>query len=277
MEFSNREAANSLSIRRQNQDATLNLDRQKALYDYDTANRVRVQNQRDTHDLMLRNWQWQQQNAQSEGDAFQARMKAQYPGASTWDLLSGGTASGAGPGAVPGLPGMPTPSPGGRSGPDASAFAAKLSANTQMMQTMVNAKLQQQQMAMQSNIAKRTALIQFMNTAIAGAKTPSEIAQRSEAAKVSASTVFTDQYRRGLLHNQASEAASATERNKASTALSNAQRAKTLIESRNAKFGRQFEQWRNISKEPGLQDMLGSILGDKAGMLYQLFRSSSIR
>ena len=67
------------------------------------------------------------QNAPLEGQAFQARMKAQYPGASTWDLLSGGSASGAGPGAVPGLPGMPTPSAGtARSGPDVSALSAKL-------------------------------------------------------------------------------------------------------------------------------------------------------
>ena len=122
-DFSRRDAANSMSIRKSQLDDNLLMDRKKANWDYSTMNSLRGQNQQDVHQLQQRQWQWQQQNAGLEGQAFQARMKAQYPGASTWDLLSGGTASGAGPGAVPGLPGMPTPSAGtARSGPDPSAL-----------------------------------------------------------------------------------------------------------------------------------------------------------
>ena len=278
LDFANREAANSLSIRKHQFDDNLLMDRKKARWDYSTMNQLRGENLADTQMLQERHWSWQQAHAGEEGQAFRARMQAQYPGASTWDLLSGGTASGAGPGAVPGLPGMPPPSAGtARSGPDPAALSAKLAANSSMMQTMVNAKLQQQQMAMQEGIAKRTALIQFMNTAIAGAKTPTDIMARAAAAKLATKQGVTEDFRPGLLHEQASEAASGASRNDAQAALADAQRAKTLIESRNAKFGRKFEQWRNVAKEPGLRDMLQLMLGDNAGKLYELFRSSSIR
>ena len=70
------------------------------------------------------------------------------PGASTWDLLgSSGASQGTGPGSLPGLPGAPAPSAGTmRAGPDPTIAAAKLQSSNSLMQTAVNAKLQEAQM-----------------------------------------------------------------------------------------------------------------------------------
>ena len=174
LDFSKRQAANQLSIRQSTQPGELSLDRSAAQFGQDTR-----------HQNLQREWQWQQNNAAQEGAAFRARMGAQYPGASTWDLLSGGSASSAGPGAVPGLPGMGAPSMGtSRSGPDPSVALAKVQADSQAMQTIAQAKIAGAQMRVQEGIAKRNALISFMNTAIEGARTPSEIMARASAAKL---------------------------------------------------------------------------------------------
>ena len=269
MDFSKREAANQLSIRGSTQPESLRLDRQQALYDYGTANSIRSQNQRDTQDLAIQNWNWQKSNAGTEGAAFRARMQAQYPGASTWDLLSGGTASGAGPGSVPGIPGMPPPSAGTqRSGPDPAVVAAKLNSNSSAMQTIANAKIAQQQMATQENIAKRQAVIDFMNTAIQGAKTPSDIMSRAAAAKLAAAQTSSEAFRPGVLHEQASNLAT-------DTVLKDAQIAKTRIEAENARTGTMVNKLRNNAGD--LKDYLGSVIPDLVGELENMFKSFSVR
>ena len=173
LDFSKREAANKLSIRQGLQGDELAMRRRSDYFDAATSRGVAQFDQDTRHQGLEREWAWQQDTAAQEGAAYRARMQAQYPGASTWDLLSGGSASGAGPGAVPGLPGMPPTSMGtGRSGPDPSVAMAKVQADSQAMQTIAQAKIAGAQMRVQEGIAKRNALISFMNTAIEGAKLP---------------------------------------------------------------------------------------------------------
>ena len=69
-----------------------------------------------------------------------------------------------------------------------------------------------------------------MNTAIQGAKTPSEIMARSAAAKLAAQQTQTEGWKPGVLHEQASDLA-------ASASLKDAQRAKTLVDTENARTG----------------------------------------
>ena len=269
LDFSKREAANQFSIRKSQLDDELLMDRKRSRWDYSTMNFLRGEDQADTQVLRQREWQFQKNNAALEGDAFRSRMAAQYPGASTWDLLSGGSASGAGPGAVPGIPGMPNPSMGTqRSGPDPSVVAAKLNANSQAMQTISSAKIAQAQMQTQENIARRNALIEFMNTAIAGAKTPSEIMARAAAARLAGKQAESEDWRPGLLHEQAGEAASGA-------ALKDAQRAKALIDAKNARTGSFINHLKNNTSD--LSNYLGSAFPDLSNQISSMFRSSSIR
>ena len=185
LDFSKRNAANQLSINQEQLGAKLGMQRQTDYFNAATSRGVSQFDQDTRHQNLEREWQWQQNTAQAEGDAFRQRMAAQYPGASTWDLLSGGSASSAGPGAVPGIPGMPPPSMGTqRSGPDPSVAIAKIQADNQAMQTIAQTKIAGAQLKTQESIAKRNAIISFLNTAIEGAKTPAEIMKRTAAAKL---------------------------------------------------------------------------------------------
>ena len=258
LDFSKRQASNQLSIRQSTQPGELALGRSASQFEQDTR-----------HQNLQNEWQWQQSTAAQEGAAFRARMGAQYPGASTWDLLSGGSASGVGPGAVPGLPGMSSPSAGTqRSGPDPSVMMAKLQADSQAMQTIAQAKIAQQQMQVQENIAKRKAVIEFMNTAIAGAKSPSEIMQRAAAAKLATKQTETEGWKPGLLHEQASEAS-------ASASLKDAQRAKTVIDTENSRTGTMVNKLRNNAGD--LFDYLRTVVPEAQSELYRYFRRHSVR
>ena len=269
LDFSKREAANKLSIRQGLQGDELAMRRRSDYFDAATARGVSQFDQDTRHQGLEREWAWQQDTAAQEGAAYRARMQAQYPGASTWDLLSGGSASGAGPGAVPGLPGMPSPSMGtGRSGPDPSVAMAKIQADSQAMQTIAQAKIAGAQMRMQEGIAKREAVISFMNTAIQGAKTPSEIMARSAAAKLAAQQTQTEGWKPGVLHEQASDLA-------ASASLKDAQRAKTLVDTENARTGTMVNKLRNNAGD--LYEYLKTVVPQAQSQLQKLFRRQSIR
>ena len=269
LDFSKREAANKLSIRQGLQGDELAMRRRSDYFDAATARGVSQFDQDTRHQGLEREWAWQQDTAAQEGAAYRARMQAQYPGASTWDLLSGGSASGAGPGAVPGLPGMPSPSMGtGRSGPDPSVAMAKIQADSQAMQTIAQAKIAGAQMRVQEGIAKREALISFMNTAIQGAKTPSEIMARASAAKLATKQAETEDWRPGVLHQQAGDLA-------ASADLKYAQRAKTLIDAENARTGTFVNKLRNNAGD--LYDYLKTVVPQAQSELQKLFRRQSIR
>ncbi len=177
--FTSRDAASQLSIRQRDQSAWNELGRQQQTYEQQTSQQ-----------LAESQWQWQQSHAQQEGDVYRARMQAMYPGASTWDLLgSSGASQGTGPGSLPGLPGAPAPSAGTlRAGPDPTIAAAKLQSSNSLMQTAVNAKLQEAQMKLQDSIAKRNAEVQFLNTAISGATGAADIMSRAAAAKQALAT-----------------------------------------------------------------------------------------
>ncbi len=177
--FTSRDAANQLSIRQRDQQAWLDLGRQEQTF-----------NQATSQQLAESQWQWQQSHAQQEGGAYRARMQAMYPGASTWDLLgSSGASQGTGPGSLPGLPGAPAPSAGTlRAGPDPTIAAAKLQSSNSLMQTAVNAKLQEAQLKLQDSISRRNAEVQFLNTAISGATGAADIMQRAAAAKQALAT-----------------------------------------------------------------------------------------
>ncbi len=172
--FTSRDAANQLSIRQRDQPAWNELGRQQQTYEQQTSQQLAEQQ-----------WQWQQSHASQEGDAYRARMQAMFPGASTWDLLgSSGASQGTGPGSLPGLPGAPAPSAGTlRAGPDPTIAAAKLQSSNSLMQTAVNAKLQEAQLKLQDSISRRNAEVQFLNTAISGATGAADIMQRAAAAK----------------------------------------------------------------------------------------------
>ena len=70
LDFANREAANSLSIRKHQFDDNLLMDRKKARWDYSTMNQLRGENLADTQMLQERHWSWQQAHAGEEGQAF---------------------------------------------------------------------------------------------------------------------------------------------------------------------------------------------------------------
>ena len=97
-----------------------------------------------------------------------------------------------------------------RSGPDPSVAMAKVQADSQAMQTIAQAKIAGAQMRVQEGIAKRNALISFMNTAIEGAKTPAEIMARASAAKLATQQAETERWKPGLLHQQAGAAAASS-------------------------------------------------------------------
>ena len=270
LDFSKRQAANSLSIRQENQPAELQMRRRSDYFDAATSRGVAQFDQDTRHQNLEREWDWQQQTAADEGAAFRARMQAQYPGASTWDLLSGGSASGAGPGAVPGIPGMPTPSMGTqRSGPDPSVTMAKLQADNAAMQTIAQTKIAGAQMRLQDSIAKRNALISFMNTAIEGAKTPSEIMARAAAARLAGKQAQTEDWKPGVLHAQAQEAS-------AGAALKDAQTAKTKVDTQNAAYGSQVEQFRRLSERGDVTSVM-EMFGLSSPALLRYFRRSGVR
>ena len=268
--FARRQAANQLSIRQENQPGELAMRRRSDYFDAATSRGVAQFDQDTRHQNLEREWDWQQQTAADEGAAFRARMQAQYPGASTWDLLSGGSASSAGPGAVPGIPGMPTPSMGTqRSGPDPSVAVAKLQADNAAMQTIAQTKIAGAQMRLQDSIAKRNALISFMDTAIQGAKTPVEIMARAAAAKLATKQANTEDWKPGLLHEQAGEAA-------AGAALKDAQTAKTKIDTQNAAYGSQVEQFRRLSERGDVTSIM-EMFGLSSPALLRYFRRSGVR
>ena len=270
LDFSKREAANKLSIRQGLQGDELAMRRRSDYFDAATSRGVAQFDQDTRHQGLEREWAWQQDTAAQEGAAYRARMQAQYPGASTWDLLSGGSASGAGPGAVPGLPGMPPPSMGtGRSGPDPSVAMAKVQADSQAMQTIAQAKIAGAQMRVQEGIAKRNALISFMNTAIEGAKTPAEIMARASAAKLATQQAETEKWKPGLLHQQAGAAAS-------SAVLADAQAAKSNVEAENAAYGKQVEQFRRLADRGDISSVM-EMFGLASPLIQKYFRRTGVR
>ena len=268
LDFSKREAANKLSIRQGLQGDELAMRRRSDYFDAATARGVSS----SIRIPVIKDWN-ESGVATGYRRSGRRRLPCPYagpvPGASTWDLLSGGSASGAGPGAVPGLPGMPSPSMGtGRSGPDPSVAMAKIQADSQAMQTIAQAKIAGAQMRVQEGIAKREALISFMNTAIQGAKTPSEIMARASAAKLATKQAETEDWRPGVLHQQAGDLA-------ASADLKYAQRAKTLIDAENARTGTVVNKLRNNAGD--LYDYLKTVVPQAQLELQKLFRRQSIR
>ena len=107
-----------------------------------------------------------------------------------------------------------------------------------------------------------------MNTAIAGAKTPSEIMARAAAARLAGKQAETEDWKPGLLHEQAGEAASGA-------ALKDAQRAKALIDAKNARTGSFINHLKNNTSD--LSNYLGSAFPDLSNQISSMFRSSSIR
>ncbi len=287
-QFASRDAANQLSIRQRDQPAWNELDRQHSIYQQQTAQQMQADQ-----------WQWQQSHAQQEGDAYRARMQAMYPGASTWDLLgSSGASQGTGPGSLPGLPGAPAPSAGTlRSGPDPAIAAAKLQSSNSLMQTAVNAKLQEAQLRMQDSIAKRNAEIQFLNTAISGATGAADIFARTAAAKQALATTAqipanADAQRRLQSSQAMSQEAQAQEsigrlrqiipeeaHVKASQARLNQANTAAI------KHGKTFEQMKNNLKNVGQNGdpyaIIGTLLGISPSSLRKLLgafgRKGSIR
>ena len=156
----------------------------------------------------------------------------------------------------------------GRSGPDPSVAMAKLQADTQAMQTIAQAKIAGAQMRTQENIAKREAIISFMNTAIQGAKTPSEIMARSAAAKLATQQTETEGWKPGVLHETASDLA-------ASASLKDAQRAKTVIDTQNARTGTMVNKLRNNAGD--FYDYLKTVIPGAQSELQKLFRRQSVR
>ena len=262
--FQSRAAANSLSIRQANQPGNLALDRSASLYNQQTAQQM-AQNQ----------WQFAQNNAAQEGAAYRARMNALFPGASTWDLLgSSGASGGTGPGALPGAPGVPTPSAGTlKSGPDPAIFAARMQANSQMQANALQANLQSQQMRLQDSIARRNAMIQFMNTAIAGAKTPSEIEKNTAAASQSLAQAMTDQQ---LLRPRADLARSQAVKASSESQLAGVRSELGRQEQQMRRVGKNVYQTRNVlhgmskSGSADWLDVLGTLGGLPGGLLNRL-------
>ena len=123
-------------------------------------------------------------------------------------------------------------------------------------------------MRMQEGIAKRESIISFMNTAIQGAKTPSEIMARSAAAKLAAQQTQTEGWKPGVLHEQASDLA-------ASASLKDAQRAKTLVDTENARTGTMVNKLRNNAGD--LYEYLKTVVPQAQSQLQHLFRRQSIR
>ena len=268
--FQSRAAANSMSIRRTNQPESLALDRSASLYNQQTVQQL-AQNQ----------WQFAQQNAAQEGAAYRSRMQALFPGASTWDLLgSSGASGGTGPGALPGAPGVPTPSAGTlKSGPDPAIFAARMQANSQMQSNALQANLQSQQMRLQDSIAKRNAVLQFMNTAIAGAKTPSEIEKNAAAASQSLAQAMTDQQ---LLRPRADLARSQAVKASSESRLAGVRSELGRQEQQMRRVGKNVYQTRNVlhgvsnSGSADWIDVLGA-LGGLPGSLLNRLRGASRR
>ncbi len=287
-EFNRRDAATQLSIRQRDNDAWNQLDRTNANFQQGTQ-----------QSLAEQQWQWQQNNAQLEGNAYRARMQAMYPGASTWDLLGSGNAGqGTGPGSLPGLPGAPAPSAGTlRSGPDPSIAAAKLQSSNALMQTAVNAKLQEAQLKQQDAIARRNAEIQFLNTAISGATGAADIMQRTAAAKQALAT--TAEIPRNAFQQRLLQAGSAV--NQSAQAEESIARLKQIIPEEAhikasqarlneaniaaTKYGKQYVQLKNNLKDAGQNGdpyaILGSVLGIPPNALRKIFgrfaRKSAVR
>jgi len=265
--FSRRDAETQLGIRQDQQGDYQSLRRADAMYDQQTS-QVMAQRQ----------WQFARENAQLEGQAYRDRMASMFPGASTWDLLgSSGASSGTGPGSLPGLPGAPAPSMGTqRSGPDPAIAAAKLQSSNAAMQTAVSAQLQTQQMQLQNSIAQRNAAIAFMNTAIQGAKTPSEIQAKSAAAQQSlaqaglasaqaqqvpanaAAQRFAQTGAGNLSQNQALQVRRNAESQRL---LQAAQMAKAQAEGNATKYGKSIEQIRNNAARGDFEGLMSAIAG----------------
>ena len=281
LDFSKRSQANQLSINQGQQGANLQMQRRQDYFNAETRRGITAADQHTRHLNMENEWQWQQDTAQLEGNAFRSRMAAQYPGASTWDLLSGGSASSAGPGAVPGIPGMPPPSMGTqRSGPDPSVAVARLQADNSAMQTIAQTKIAGAQLRVQEGIAKRNALMSFLNTAIEGAKTPAEITARAQAAKLATEQTNTETHKQAALDSQwqlnTTKANQISQTVKPGIALTNAQTAKTKVEAQNAAYGRNVEQLRRLSERGDITGLM-QMLGLSSSSLFKLFRRQGIR
>ncbi len=286
--FASRDAASQLSIRQRDQAAWNELGRQQQTYEQQTS-----------QNLALQNWRWQTSHAGEEGDAYRARMQSMFPGASTWDLLgSSGASQGTGPGSLPGLPGAPAPSAGTlRAGPDPSIAAAKLQSSNSLMQTAVNAKLQEAQMKLQDSISRRNAEVQFLNTAIAGATGAADIMQRVAAAKQALATtaevrpnaVVQRQLQRSQAGNQDVQAQTGLERiRQVIPEEAHVKASQTRLNQANTaaiKYGKTFEQLKNNLKNAGQTGDPYSIIATLLGisptalrkLLGPLARKGSIR
>ncbi len=286
--FTSRDAANQLSIRQRDQQGWLDLSRQEQTF-----------NQATSQQLAEQQWQWQQSHAQQEGDAYRARMQAMYPGASTWDLLgSSGASQGTGPGSLPGLPGAPAPSAGTlRAGPDPTIAAAKLQSSNSLMQTAVNAKLQEAQLKLQDSISRRNAEVQFLNTAISGATGAADIMQRAAAAKQALATTAeipanADAQRRlqsSQAMNQEAQAQESIGRlRQVIPEQAHVQASQARLNAANTaaiKHGKTFEQLKNNLKDVGQTgdpySIIATLLGISPAMLRKMLgafgRKGSIR
>lgn len=282
--FSRRDADTQLDIRQEQQGDYQSLRRSDAMYDQQTYQQ-----------MAQRQWQFARENAQLEGQAYRERMNEMFPGASTWDLLgSGGASSGTGPGSLPGLPGSPPSQGTMRSGPDPAIAAAKLQSSNAAMQTAVNAQLQTQQMSLQSSIAQRNAAISFLNTAIQGAKTPSEIEAKSAAAQQSLANAglanaqaqqvpanaSAQRFAQTGSGNLAQQQALQVRRNaKSQRHLQSARAAKAHADTKALKYGKLLEQLRNNAKLGNLEGLIGALGGADNPMVKQileaLFRKSA--
>jgi len=107
-----------------------------------------------------------------------------------------------------------------------------------------------------------------MDTAIQGAKTPSEIMARSAAAKLATKQTETEGWKPGVLHEQASDLS-------ASAALKDAQRAKTLVDTENARTGTFVNKLRNNAGD--LYGYLRTVVPQAQSELQKLFRRQSVR
>ena len=132
--------------------------RRSDYFDAATARGVSQFDQDTRHQGLEREWAWQQDTAAQEGAAIVPAWKLSILARPRGIFSVVVLLLVLGPGAVPGLPGMPSPSMGtGRSGPDPSVAMAKIQADSQAMQTIAQAKIAGAQMRMQKELlnAKR--------------------------------------------------------------------------------------------------------------------------
>ena len=171
LDFSKREAANKLSIRQGLQGDELAMRRRSDYFDAATARGVSQFDQDTRHQGLEREWAWQQDTAAQEGAAYRARMEAQYLARRRGTFSAVVLLLVLGPVLclvslacllhrwAPAGPVLTRRSPWQRSQADMPSHADNRTS-----------KIAGAQMRMQEGIAKREAVISFMNTAIQGAK-----------------------------------------------------------------------------------------------------------